>query len=676
MLVQPSPSVPIFAQIKQTLKEKLILGDARKQHLDEMLSEERKKKTLAEKRADLNLALAVGATAFAAVGHLYFWPLGVVSAAVLLYLGIPIHMKTFMDLKKGKVSVTTLLTIIVIGALFLNYLTVGGLAIVVRQMSMRLRLKVTQESKSNLIDVFRQHPSTAWLLVDGIELQVPFEEIKAGDLAIVNAGEMIPVDGTVVDGVASVDQHILTGESTLTEKSAGDQAFASTTVLSGRICIQVEQAGEETTVAKIGQMLNDTIDFRANADLRAEELADKTVVPVLIAGGLSLPFLGPMGALAILNSHFKYKMSVMAPISIMNYLNIASQSGILIKDGRTLDLLDQVDTIVFDKTGTLTEEQPHVGAIHVCGDLDEEAVLTYAAAAEHRQTHPIARAIVEAAESQNLVLPATDDTDYKLGYGLTVVIEGRVVRVGSHRFMEISQVVIPEAIEQAQAHCHQQAHSLVMVAVDDQLVGAVELLPTIRPEAKDVINTLRERGYVQEMYIISGDHTTPTQKLAEELGMDHYFAETLPQDKADIIEKLQQEGKVICYIGDGINDAIALKKSQVSISLRGASTVATDTAQIIFMDGRLHHLVSIFDLTQEFQRNINTTFAMVTVPAAVCLGGVLFLHFGLFPTIVLNMVGLAGGVANSMRPMFNNETIRKRLTGTIQTENMESIERA
>jgi len=658
---QPAP-LSIFGQIKVAIKKKLTFGEARNKQLDEMLSDEHKQKSKAEKRIERTVVIAMASSALTVVGRLYFLPLQILGAIGLFYIGIPVYRKAFRELKQGKVSVSTLLTIIVLGAISFGFLAVGGFAIIVRQLSLKMRLKVTEDSKNKLIDVFRQHPDFVWLLVDGVEVQVPFDAVKVGDMVVVNAGEMIPIDGTIIEGDASVDQHILSGESTLAEKGRRDQVFASTTVLSGRICVEVEKAGEETTVAKIGDILNKTREFKTTTQLRAETLADRTIVPTLIMGGISLPILGPMGALAVLNSHFKYKMNVVAPISIMNFLNIASQNGILIKDGRTLDLLNQVDTIVFDKTGTLTEEQPSVAAIHVCADINENELLSYTAAAEYKQTHPIARAILQEAEKRGLNLPQIDEAEYKLGYGLTVSIEDKLVRVGSHRFMEISGISIPSEIKQIQAHCHEQAHSLVMVAIDEQLVGAIELQPTVRQEAERVINTLRKRGNIKEMYIISGDHTTPTKKLAEKLAIDHYFAETLPQDKASLIETLQQEGKFICYVGDGINDAIALKKSQVSISLRGASTVATDTAQIVLMDGKLDHLVSIFDLAQEFQGNINVVFAAVTLPAVISLGGVLFFHAGLAYTILLNAAGLVGGIANSMWPLLNSQSIQKRLS--------------
>jgi Cu2+-exporting ATPase len=476
-------------------------------------------------------------------------------------------------------------------------------------------------------------------------------------VVVVNGGEIIPVDGIITEGLANIDEHHLTGESRPNDKAQGDQVFASTIVLSGKIYVAVERTGNETTVAKIGKILNNTVEFKASTQLRAEHLADKTVIPTLIVSGLAFPFFGFLGSLAIVNAHFKDKMTIVAPISIMNFLNIASQKGILIKDGRTLDLLNLVDTIVFDKTGTLTEEQPQVGEIYPSIGYEKDDVLRWAAAAEQKQQHPIAKAILKAA--QTLEIPNIDETEYKMGYGLTVKVNQKWIRAGSLRFMELAETPVPPHIRKIQTHCHEIGHSLILVAVDNIVIGAIELLPVMRSEVKKVISQLRQWPSIKTIYIISGDHETPTQKLAQSLNIDHYFAETLPEQKAEIITQLQNEGKFICYIGDGINDSIALKKAQVSISLRGASTIATDTAQIILMDGSLTQLISVFELAQDFHKNIDFAFATVLLPTIIGAGGVFFLHFGLIETIFFNWAGLVAGMSNATLPLLKHKIKNK-----------------
>ena len=610
----------------------------------------------ANKKANQNLSLSLGGLGMATVGAVVYPPLALLSIPAIVYGGAwPIYTKTYQELKQGKIGTNALSAITITGCLSLGYFVVGSVLTSVYCLSKKLLLKVQSDSKKSLIDVFKQHPRFVWVLTDGKEIETAFEDLKLGDIVVVQAGEMIPADGIITDGIALVDQHILTGEAQPAEKEVGQEVFASTIILSGRINFKVEKAGEETVAAKIGDVLNNITDFKAATQLKAEAIADKTALPTLIASGLSIPLIGPYGALAILNAHFKYRLSVIAPISIMNHLNLASKSGVLIKDGRTLELLNEVDTIVFDKTGTLTKEEPHVGAIHICAEYDEKQVLTLAAAAEHKQTHPLAKAILKKASEEQLELPDLEETEYKIGYGLTVTINNQLVQVGSIRFMELAEISIPEQLKETIESSYQEGHSLVFVAVDSRLVGAVELCPTVRPEAKRVIEQLQQFPNIKSIYIISGDDETPTKKLARELGIDHYFAETLPENKGELIEQLQNEGKFICYIGDGINDSIALKKSQVSISLRGASTVATDTAQVVLMDESLEQLVGLFKLAQKFEANMHSSFMYLLVPTMIGIGGVLFLNLGLIYTLILTTTGLTAGVINAMLPVFKNQ---------------------
>jgi len=636
-------------------------GNLRSQQLDEISSEkDQKKRNLVEQMMNRNIGIAAFSLALSTAGSLFYRPLALLSIPGTLSVGLPIYQKTYQSLKRGQVGTEILVSLVTVGGLLSGYYFIVSFAVLLFSLSFKLLKKATEDSKHQLIDVFRKQPDYAWIVVEGIEIQVATEDLKTGQVVVVNGGEIIPVDGVIIEGLANIDEHHLTGESRPNDKAQGDQVFASTIVLSGKIHVAVEKAGNETTVAKIGQILNNTVDFKASTQLRAERLADKTVMPTLIVSGLAFPFFGPMGSLAILNAHFKDKMTIVAPISIMNFLNIASQKGILIKDGRTLDLLNSVDTLVFDKTGTLTEEQPQVGEIYPSVDYEKDDVLRWAAAAEQKQQHPIAKAILKAA--QTLDIPDIDETEYKIGYGLAVKVNNKWIRAGSLRFMELAEISVPLHIRKIQTHCHELGHSLILVAVDNIVIGAIELVPTMRSEIKEIISQLRQWPRIKTMYIISGDHEAPTQKLAQSLNMDHYFAETLPEQKAEIIGQLQNEGKFICYIGDGINDSIALKKAQVSISLRGASTVATDTAQIVLMDGNLTQLISVFELARDFQKNIDVTFAAVLLPTVIGAGGVFFLHFGLIQTIFLNLAGLAVSVSNATLPLLKHKYLTKNDT--------------
>ena len=649
--VGPLPSRPPFGAKGARLKA---LFNSRRQQLLE-ISEGEVEISDAEKEINRKTKLFLGSFGLATAASFIYSPLSVLSLPAALYILKDVYKGSFTSLfKKKELNIDTLVALLVTLFIAKGYYLLCNLYLVLFLLNRKLLFKLKHHSSNNIVDVFRQRPRSVWLLSNGVETEIPFETLKHGDIVVVNAGETIPVDGTITAGMATVDQHLLTGESQAVEKERGDQVFALTVVLSGRIELQVDKAGEETTAAQIGHILNQTVDVKTNMQLWSEQITDQTVLPTILLTGLAWPVLGPTSALVVLNSHFRYRLTIITSTSVLNFLNLAAQKGILIKDGRTLELLNQVDTIVFDKTGTLTLEQPHIGRIHTCAEYDENEVLRYAAAAEYKQTHPIAKAILDAASQKELSLPAIDQAEYRVGYGVMVSIAGRVIRVGSSRFMTMEGCAMNAKIREAQEYCRTQGHSLVLVALDNQVIGAIELHATVRPEAKAIISQLRQR-LSASMYIISGDQETPTRKLAEKLGIDHYFAETLPENKADLIGKLQEKGQSVCYIGDGINDSIALKKAEVSVSLRGASSVAVDTAQVILMDGTLNQLAQLFALAQEFETNMNSTFMGIVTPCIINLGGALFPEFTLLHSMMLSGVSVLAGFSSAMWPLIRHQ---------------------
>ena len=280
--------------------------------------------------------------------------LGPLSVPVILYSGRKIHLNTFRMLKKGKVNVNTLMSITIIGVLLRGHYVVASLLIFIINVAFYLTDRVAYKSSHKLTELFDKHPDQVYVWVDGAEILVDFHALRADDIVVVHAGGIIPADGVVVEGTATVDQHILTGEAQPAEKASGDEVFASTVVLSGQIKFRVEKAGDETTVAKIKTILKHTIEYKSSVQLRAETFSEQLVNPVFVAGGLALPLVGVHGALAVMSTHPKNKTMILSPIAMINHLSMASRHGILIKDGRSLELLAKVDTLVFDKTGTLT----------------------------------------------------------------------------------------------------------------------------------------------------------------------------------------------------------------------------------------------------------------------------------------------------------------------------------
>ena len=579
------------------------------------------------------------------------------SIPVQLYTMYPLIRAGYHDLKDERRLTAAAIDLVVMpGILGAGYFFASATAIFLLNGSSVLVQKTETASQQQLDNLFGEQPQTVWLLTNGVEVECSIDQIEQGDIAVVHAGQVIPVDGVVVDGVGSVDQRMLTGESQPTEVEAGATVFSTTLLLSGTLHVRVEQAGTETVAARIGTILSQTADFKQTLQSRGTKLANRFAPYTAAFATLALPVAGVGGLLSILYAGgLGYNMRIIAPISMLNHLRQAAQNGILIKDARSFDLLSDIDTIVFDKTGTLTLEQPHLVNIETYTDIGEDVLLQWAAAAEYKQTHPVARAILQAATERGLTLPDIAQASYEVGYGIRVTISkpNKTILVGSDRFMRMEGIALDQAVEDYQAMCQANGHSLVMVAVDGALAGAFELKPTVRPEAPAMLHELHGRGL--KTVIISGDQELPTRNLAEQLGIDTYFANTLPENKGELIEQLQQDGRRVCFIGDGINDTIALKKADVSISMQGATTAATDTAQIVLLNGDLSHITTLLDISQAFENNMQANLATSVLPAGVCIGGVLVLHIGILPAVMIYNTGLAAGLTNSMLPMLREE---------------------
>ncbi|MEC4984564.1 MAG: heavy metal translocating P-type ATPase [Oscillatoria sp. PMC 1068.18] len=581
---------------------------------------------------------------------LFYHPLIWLTIPILIYSEIPFFRLAYKSVfEERRLSSYVIDVLLVSGLLFGQFFYTEVIGIWFALLGRKMLLDSESNSRQSMSNLFDEQPRTVLLLTDeGDEREIPFEQLKSGDLLAVSAGQTIAVDGTIATGFASIDQHKLTGESQPVEKGEGDQVLASTIVLSGKIGVRVEKTGEETVASEIAQILEKTTDFKNSLQSKGEAIADQMTLPTLGLSALFffLPGLGYASAVAVLTNTFGYKMRLFAPASMLAFLNLASKQGILVKDGRSLQIIKQVDTIVFDKTGTLTLEQPTVAKIHTCPGISEAILLCSAAAAEVGQTHPIAKAILKAAREEQLDLPKVIDAVYEMGSGIQVRLLDREVRVGSHAFMKTSNLEIPSELKSIQADCYEQGQSLVFVAFDNQVVGLIEFHATIRPEVPKLLESLEKRS--MSMYILSGDHEAPTQKLAQTLGIKNYFANLLPENKAKIIKQLQEQGKSICFVGDGINDSIALKQANLSVSLCGATTIAIDTAQIVFMDSNLERLTTLFDIAERFDGNIRTGLLISIVPSIICIFGIILFHWGVITGMTITVTTLFVGIGNAV----------------------------
>ena len=607
--------------------------------------------------------------------------MSILTTPLIVYLEWPIYQAAWRDLTEQRaVKIDGLMALFTTGAWLTRAYVGSAMSIFTLALSDMITAQTRARSQQKLIEMFDQQPRTVWHLVDGQQVETPFDLVQAGDVVVIHAGQTIPVDGVVCDGMATIDQQRLTGEARPVDKGVGDAVLAATLVVRGWLYVRVEKAGEATLAAQIAEILNQTTAHHLAVEERGLMLAEKSVLPSLLLGVVALPLRGFRSAVAVLSAMPGVDMHFAGPLALLNCLHLAAQQGILVKDGRSLELLHTVDTVIFDKTGTLTLEQPEVAEIHVFNRFSPEQVLGYAAVAEQHQSHPIARAILAAAQQRHLTLTDEGETRYEAGFGVEVRLSkpkvgspespvtsgnselgtsdsglrtpnsGLLIRVGSERFMQHEGIALPAELQPIQTRCADFGHSLVYVAVDGVLAGALELQPTVRPEAQAVIAELQKQGLT--LYILSGDQVEPTRHLAERLGIAHYFANVLPTEKAQFVTDLQSQGRKVCFVGDGINDAIALKHAQVSISLAGATTIATDTAQIVLMEKSLRQLPLLFDLAHRLERNLLTSFGLSVGTGVVILTGALAFQMGIGAAVGFGAVALLGIVGNAMTPLL------------------------
>ncbi len=620
-----------------------------------------------ERRLNRNLGVSAGITAVA----LCTSPLNpliqfVSTVPLALYVAKDVYKAAYNSVVQKRKLTLPLLSAVNVTAMWVGgYFLIGGSVLFLIHMGMKLSVVTEHRSHKRLVSIFGEQPRKVWVLVNGVEVEIPFAELRAGDVVVVGAGQMVAVDGVIVSGNASIDQRMLTGESQPAEKGVGDGVLAATVVLSGQIAVRAEKAGQQTVAAKIGEMLENTANCQMEITSKAYRIAEASVAPTLAAAGVALFTVGYSGMVAITSTVFGFNLQISGPMALLTYLEVSSRQSILIKDGRSLETLTSIDTVVFDKTGTLTLDEPHVVKVWTFAAQDPTDVLRYAAAIEKRQSHPIAHAILAHARHCEVSLPAMDSIRYEVGYGLRAEIDGKLIRVGSERFMTLEGITLPSEALTLQDDSDELGHSVVMVAIGDEVVGAIELEPTVRPEAQSIIAKLRQRNL--DIYIISGDQEGPTRRLAESLGIANYFANTLPENKAELVDRLQQTGRKVCFVGDGINDSIALKKANVSVSLSGATGVATDTAQIVLMDSTLRQLPLLFQLADEMDANLKTSLALAIVPGLGIWAGVFFLGLGIFSAAAIYEASLWVGMANALRPLLKYRQATKSLAADSTT---------
>ena len=494
----------------------------------------------------------------------------------------------------------------------------------------------TSEALKRLIGL---QPKTALVIREGEQREVSVEDVRVGDLILVRPGERIPVDGIVRDGYSSVDESMITGESIPAEKKAGDEVIGATINKTGSFQFEATKVGKDTMLARIVRMVEEAQGSKAPIQRFADVIASYFVPAVIgiailtfviwyIVGPAPALTFGLLNFVAVLIIACPCALGLATPTAIIVGTGKGAEHGVLIKNGEALERAHQIDTVLLDKTGTLTRGEPVVTDVVAAPFSSPEEVLRLAASAEHSSEHPLGEAVVRAALDKKLELSPSSDFSAIPGQGVEALVEGKKLLLGNLRFMEGRGVSL-NGLQSKASELLEKGKTVMFLALDTQVAGIIGLADTLKPGAKEAIQALRRMGIQTAM--LTGDNRRTAEAIAREAGIDRVLAEVLPEHKAGEVKKLQEEGKVVAMVGDGINDAPALAQADIGIAIGTGTDVAMETGDITLISGDLMGIVTAISLSKRTMRTIKQNlfwaFAYNTalIPVAA---GVLYLAFG------------------------------------------------
>lgn len=464
-----------------------------------------------------------------------------------------------------------------------------------------------------------------WLKKDGQEILVPSEKIVAGDEIVVHMGNLIPFDGEVSNGEGMVNQASLTGESVPVRRTLGSVVYAGTVLEEGELTILVKQTGGSSRYEKITAMIEESEKLKSGLESKAEHLADR-LVPYSL-GGTALTYLltrNATKALSILMVDFSCALKLAMPISVLSAIREANQHKITVKGGKFLEAVAEADTIVFDKTGTLTKAQPTVAEVVSFSETKSpDELLRIAACLEEHFPHSMAKAVVDAAKEKHLDHEEMHSkVEYIVAHGISTTINGEKAIIGSYHFVfEDENSIIPEGMEEKFRHLPEE-YSHLYLALEGVLAAVICIEDPLRSEAAEIIRQLKKAG-LKKIVMMTGDSERTAKAIAKKVGVDEYYAEVLPEDKANFVEKEKAEGRKVIMIGDGINDSPALSAADVGIAISEGAEIAREIADITVAADDLAEILVLRMLSNRLMKRIHKNYRfIVTFNAGLILLGV------------------------------------------------------
>jgi len=508
---------------------------------------------------------------------------------------------------------------------------------------------------------------TARIIREGVELDIPVEEVRQGDWVVVRPGEKIPVDGIVREGNSAVDESMLTGESIPVEKSPGERVMGATINKTGSFKFEATKVGKETVLAQIIKLVEEAQGSKAPIQRLADRVASvfvPTVILIALATFAVWLIFGPSPAftfallnfVAVLIIACPCAMGLATPTAIMVGTGRGAENGILIKSGESLETVHRVKTVIFDKTGTLTQGKPEVTDVAASDGFKEEQVLSWAASVEKGSEHPLGEAIVHAAKEKGLQLSAVEAFEAIPGQGVKARIDGQQLLLGNLRLMEENGVQVDGLRDRAERLAG-EGKTPMIVALDGRAAGVVAVADTLKPNTLEAVEALHRMGL--EVIMITGDNERTAKAVASQVGIDRVLAEVLPWEKSQQVKKLQEEGKVVAMVGDGINDAPALAQADVGIAIGTGTDVAMESSDITLITGDLRAVIAAIQLSRRTIRTIKQNlfwafiYNILGIPIAA---GILYPFWG----ILLNPMIASAAMAMSSVSVVSNSLRLKR----------------
>ncbi len=551
--------------------------------------------------------------------NLSIWLQAIVSAFVILVLGWEFHIGMIKRLRNFSANMDTLISIGTLAALFFSiwamisketnlYFETGAVIAALILLGRYFEARSRGQASEAIEKLLQLGAKTARVIRNGKEIEIQIEEVKVNDTLIVKPGEKIPVDGKVINGSTSIDESMLTGESMPVGKKIGDDTFGATINQSGSIQIKATKVGQDTVLAQIVKMVTEAQTKKAPI----QKLVDKIsgiFVPVVLGIALITGLIWYVStgnaaqsiipAVAVLVIACPCSLGLATPTAIMVGTGLGAKHGILIKNGEALEKSKQIDIVIFDKTGTLTEGKPKVTDVVACDSkifpISQNEVLMIGASLEKFSEHPLAQAIVNATKEKKQRLMEAKDFESLSGKGIKGKIGKDSVLIGNTRLMKENNIPIKDCKEKLE-NLEQEAKTVVIVSRNKKAIGLIAIADTLKEDSKEAVQKLKKSGI--ETVMITGDNKRTAEAIAKKLGIEKVFAEVLPKDKAEKVKELQNQGKKVAFVGDGINDAPALVQSNVGIAVGTGTDIAIEAGDIVLVKGSPLKVVEALNLSK------------------------------------------------------------------------------